>query len=373
MAFEDKRTWAEIDLARLDENYQEIRRELPEGCRFAGLCKANSYGHGAVQIARRLESLGAEYIAVSCYEEAADLRAAGVGADILILAPSPAFLAPDIAALGCTQAIGDAEAAMGMSERLRGTGRALRCHLKLETGMGRTGFNVSSEAGMREALAALELPGLDWTGVFTHFAVSDEPESGFTLTQFGRFCAAVDALEELSGRSLGIRHCANSGAVVNFRQTCLDMVRPGLLLYGLYPGSERGGLRLKPVMSVKTRVAEITRHRAGDTISYGRTFTCDRDMTLAVIPIGYADGLHRSLSGRFSVSINGRRARQVGTICMDMCMVDVSGMPDVRIGDVVTVFGDDPTADELARLAGTISYELLCAVSPRVPRVYLNE
>ena len=222
-------------------------------------------------------------------------------------------------------------------------------------------------------LEAIRLPGLDWTGVFTHFAVSDEPDSDFTQLQFERFVSAVRELEELSQRPLGIKHCANSGAVVNFRQTCLDMVRPGLLLYGLYPGAERGGLNLKPVMSVKTRVAEITHHRARDTISYGRTFTCPRDMTIAVIPIGYADGLPRRLSGQFSVSVNGRRAPQVGTICMDMCMLDVSDMPSVRVGDIVTVFGDEPLAGELAEKAGTISYELLCAVSPRVPRVYLNE
>ena len=373
MANEDKRTWAEIDLARLDENYREIRRVLPDGCRFTGLCKANSYGHGAVTIARRLEALGAEYLAVSCYSEALELRSAGIKANILILAPSPASLAESIADLGCEQAVGDFETAVALNERLRGSGKHLRCHLKLETGMGRTGFDVTNPAEMRNAATAIGLPGLEWTGVFTHFAVSDEPESDFTLRQFDRFKAALDELEANTGRKPGIRHCANSGAVVNFRQTCMDMVRPGLLLYGLHPGAERGGLELKPVMSIKTRVAEITHHHAGDTISYGRNFTCERDMRLAVIPIGYADGLFRSLSGKLSVSINGRRAQQVGTICMDMCMVDVTEFPDVQIGDIVTVFGDDPTADELGKLAGTISYELLCAVSPRVPRVYMNE
>jgi alanine racemase len=372
MRNEDKRTWAEIDLHRLEHNYREIRRALPEGCRFAGLCKANAYGHGAVTIARRLEELGADYIAVSCYEEAAELRAAGLEMPILILAPSPAFLAPDIARLGAEQAIGDIDCARGMSRALAGTGLTLRCHIKLETGMGRTGFSVSSERELDGVRELLRLPGLESAGVFTHFAVSDEPEESFTLEQFGRFTAAVDALENETGRSLGIRHCANSGAVVNFRQTCLDMVRPGLLLYGLYPGAERGGLDLKPVMRLLTRVAEVTEHRAGDTISYGRIYTCERDMRLAVIPVGYADGLHRSLSGKFDVVINGRRARQVGRICMDMCMVDVTDMPEVRAGDIVTVFGDEPDAGELADIAGTISYELLCAISPRVPRVYIG-
>lgn len=373
MSYEDLRTWAEIDLARLDENYREIRRVLPEGCRFAGLCKANAYGHGIEAVGRRLEALGAEYIAVSCYSEALELRSAGIRSNILILAPSPAVLAPAIAELGCTQSMGDDAAAAAASEMMKGARRSLECHLKLETGMGRTGFDVMDGAELNAAAKALSLPGLEFTGVFTHFAVSDEPESDFTLRQFGRFNGALEQLEHITGKKPGIRHCANSGAVVNFRQTAMDMVRPGLLLYGLYPGAERGGMDLKPVMSVKTRVAELTQHRAGDTISYGRIYTCERDMRLAVIPIGYADGLHRSLSGRFSVSINGRRARQVGRICMDMCMIDVTELPDVRVGDVVTVFGDSPTADELGGRAGTIAYELLCAVSPRVARIYLNE
>ena len=348
MANEDKRTWAEIDLGRLYHNYREVRRVLPEGCRFAGLCKANAYGHGAVTIAKRLEEIGADYIAVSCYEEAAELRSAGLKMPILLLAPSPAFLAPDIARLDVQQAIGDIDCARGMS------------------------FAVESEREMAGVRELLTLPGLEPTGVFTHFAVSDEPEESFTLEQFARFTKAVDELENETGRSLGIRHCANSGAVVNFRETCLDMVRPGLLLYGLYPGAERGGLDLKPVMRLLTRVAEITEHHAGDTISYGRIFTCERDMRLAVIPVGYADGLHRSLSGKFDVLINGKRAHQVGRICMDMCMVDVTDMPEVKTGDIVTVFGDEPEATELADIAGTISYELLCAISPRVPRVYIG-
>ena len=372
MRNEDKRTWAEINLANLDHNYREIRRALPEGTRFMGLCKANAYGHGAVPIARRLEELGADYLAVSCYEEASELRSAGISTPILILAPSPSFLALDIARLGSEQAIGDIGCAREMSRRLQGSGFRLKCHVKLETGMGRTGFNVSSEREMAEAASLASLPGLEISGVFTHFAAADEPGQGaFTRRQFAQFNEAVGRLEKETGVSWGIRHCANSGGVVNYREMSLGMVRPGLLLYGLYPGAERGGLDLKPVMTVLTRVSEITEHRAGDTISYGRTFTCPGDMRLAVIPVGYADGLHRRLSGAMDVLINGRRAHQVGAICMDMCMVDITGMDDVRVGDVVTVFGQGLGADEQAAKAGTISYELLCAVSPRVPRVYI--
>ena len=373
MAYLDMRTWAEIDLARLERNYKSIRAALPPGCRFAGLCKANAYGHGLTRIAHALEGFGAEYLAVSCYSEALELRRAGVRARILILAPSPAELAPSIAELDCEQAVGSLDAAREMSARLAGTGRTLRCHLKLETGMGRTGFDARTPAGNFEALEALKLPRLEWPGVFTHFAASDEPEEAdFTRAQFSQFLLAAGFLESAAGLEFGIRHCSNSGAVINFRNMALEMVRPGLLLYGIFPGAEHGGIALEPVMSVKTRIAEISEHRAGDTISYGRTFACERDMRLAVIPIGYADGLHRAHAGKFSVLVNGCEARQVGRICMDMCMIDVTDIP-AAVGDVVTVFGDSPGADALASSAGTIAYELLCAVSPRVPRIYLPE
>ncbi|NCB51835.1 MAG: alanine racemase [Clostridia bacterium] len=367
----DKRTWAEISLDNLEHNYREIRKKLPEGCRFAGLCKANAYGHGAVRTARRLEEIGAEYLAVSCYEEAAQLREGGIELPILMLAPSPAFLASEIARIGAEQALGDIDCARAMNAELSGTGHTLRAHLKLETGMGRTGFAVDAPETASELAELLSMPNIEVIGVFTHFAVSDEMGDPFTETQFKKFTEAVDKLENDTGKSLGIRHCANSGAVVNYPWMALDMVRPGLLLYGLYPAAEKGGLDLRPVMELKTRVCEVTRHKKGDTVSYGRIFTCDRDMTIAVVPIGYADGLHRVLSGKMEVLLNGRRTKQVGRICMDMCMLDVTEMPGVRVGDVATVFGAGISADEQAAKAGTISYELLCAVSPRVPRVYI--
>lgn len=367
----DKRTWAEVSLGNLEHNYHEIRSKLPAGCRFAGLCKANAYGHGLIPIARRLEQIGTEYLAVSCYEEAVELRTGGIEQTILLLAPSPYFLASNLARLDVAQTLGDIQCARAMSAQLAGTGLTLRAHVKLETGMGRTGFAVDVPETYAEIKELLSLPNIAVEGVFTHFAVSDEAGDPFTQAQFARFVTAVDRLEAETGKCLGIRHCANSGAVVNYPWMALGMVRPGLLLYGLYPAAERGGLDLRPVMQVKTRICEITRHRKGDTISYGRIFTCDRDMSLAVIPIGYADGLFRTLSGKIEVLLNGRRVRQVGRICMDMCMIDVTDMPEARVGDVATVFGEGISVDEQAGKAGTISYELLCAVSPRVPRIYI--
>ena len=363
------RTWAEISLSNLEHNVNQMRRQLPEGCSYLGVVKANAYGHGAVPVARKLQDIGVEYLAVASFDEAAELREAGITAQIIILGPSPAWLAKEIAALGnVVQAVGSLYLANALSEEI-GDG-TLPVHLKLDTGMSRTGFSVHMPQGMKDAEAAMQLKGLDVQGVFTHFAVSDEPESSFTHQQFERFMAAVEHLEALRGARFPIRHCTNSGAMVNFPEMYLDMVRPGLAQYGLYPAGEHGALELKPVMKLMTRVASITDHVEGDTVSYGRTYTCDAPHRFAVLPIGYADGLRRSLSGQLEVLIHGEKAPQRGRICMDMCMVDITHLPHVKVGDKVEIFGDLQSVEDLAAMAGTIPYELLCAVSPRVPRVY---
>ena len=370
------RTWAEISLENLAHNYRTIRQALPPECRFLALMKADAYGHGAVPAAFRMAEAGADYMGVACFDEAAELRQAGIRTPILILGPSPVCYALPLAEMDVTQAVASLEAAEALSEALRGTGRRLRVHIKLDTGMGRTGFRAADPADLGRAARAMRLPGLEVEGIFTHFAVSDEPEGEtYTRTQFARFQAAVRALEAQAGRPFAIRHCANAGAVVRYRdEMCLDMVRPGLLLYGLYPGSDTGGLDLRPVMQLKTRVATITEHEIGDSISYGRTFVCHRPTRLAVLPVGYADGLHRVLSNQMQVLVRGQRAPQVGRICMDLCMVDITDIPDCSVGDVVTIFGQDADAflpvEEQAKKAGTISYEMVCAVSRRVPRVY---
>lgn len=371
-----KRTWAEISLENIKHNFLEMRSKLPEGCRFLGVVKANSYGHGAVKVAKMLEAEGCDYLAVACLDEARQLRDAGVTLPILILGPSPADCAAELAELNITQAVGDFETAVEMSRLLKNAGKTLKVHIKLETGMGRTGFDVQSEAEMEKLCKVLKLPGLDAEGVFTHFAVSDEFGDSFTDDQLGRFLNAIEYVEEHSGWKFNIHHCTNSGAMINYKKTYMDMVRPGIALYGCYPAAERGEIELRPAMELKSRVAAITSHKAGDTVSYGRTFTAEQDMKIAVLPIGYADGLHRVLSGKIEVLINGKRAKQIGRICMDMCMVDVTDIPGVRVGDVATIFGHDGDdfipVEDLAEKAGTISYELLCAVSPRVPRIYID-
>ncbi len=368
------RTWAEVHLDNIAHNYHQLSAALPAGSTCLGVVKTNAYGHGALPTAKLLEALGCPYLAVACFDEAAALRRAGVAAPILILGRSVPELAGELAALSITQAVGDFETAAAMSARLAPAGARLKIHLKLETGMGRTGFHV----GDAEAFAALErvlsLPGLEAEGVFTHFAVSDDrEEDAYTREQFRRFTAAIARLEKDTGHHFSLRHCANSGAVINYKEMCLDMVRPGIALYGLYPGPDRGDIALRPAMELKSRIAAITHHLAGDSISYGRTYQTARPTRLAVLPIGYGDGLHRVLSNKLEVLIHGRRAAQVGRICMDMCMVDVTDIP-CQVGDVATLWGQSEGAflpvEEAAEKAGTISYELLCALSPRVPRIY---
>lgn len=366
-----KRTWAEIDLSAIEENVNAMRARLPQGCRYLGVIKANAYGHGAVPVAKRLEAMGVEYLAVACLDEVIELRDAGVQAPILILGVTPVEYARELAALNAAQAVGSYAYAEALDTALAGTGKRLRVHLKLETGMGRTGFRAFGDDRLADAVRAMDLEALEPEGVFTHFSVSDapQPEREFTHEQFARFLAAVERLEAESGRKFAIRHCANSGAMLSFPETHLDMVRPGVAMYGLYPGPDHGGVTLRPAMALYSRVYTVEDHFPGDTISYGRRFTVEKPMRVAVVPIGYADGLHRVLSGRIELYIAGQRCRQIGRICMDMCMVDVTGL-DVKPGDVAEIFGAHIPVSELAEKAGTIHYEICCALSPRVPRIY---
>ncbi|NMA38216.1 MAG: alanine racemase [Papillibacter sp.] len=366
-----KRTWAEISIKNIENNYRCLRSALPSGVGLMGVVKADSYGHGAVPVSLRLQELGCEYLAVTTIDEASELRENGITLPILILSPTPPECACELADLDLTQAVGDIAMARELSSRLNEASKKLKIHIKLETGMGRTGFTADDRSALDEVLELLNLPCLEAEGIFSHFAVSEIADDSFNEEQFSRFGAAVDFLRKESGHSFKYKHCSNSGAVINFKKYSLNMVRPGLALYGMYPGSNMEDIGLLPAMELKTRVAAITKHKKGDTISYGRTYTVPHDMKFAVLPIGYADGLHRILSNNMSVLINGKRAPQIGRICMDMCMADVSGIPDCKVGDVATVFGIDPSADELAEKAGTINYEIVCSVSKRVPRVYV--
>ena len=377
-----KRTWAEVSLDNLEHNYRAIKNHIPEGCRFLGVMKADAYGHGAVPLSHALCELGAEYLAVSNLEEAIQLRRGGVRAPMLILGYTPASFADTMVFMDITQEVHSLEYAKELDTALAGTNYILNVHLKLDTGMTRIGFFAyDHERTLPELLEVCGLPHLHVEGVFTHFCVADSkaPEDeAFTRTQYARFTAMLDALAAHSIRP-ELRHCASSGATILYPELALDMVRPGIATYGHAPSEDAEGiLDLRPLMTVRTTVAQLREIPAGTSISYGRTYTAERDMRVAVLPIGYADGLLRGLSGKVSFRIRGRMARSVGRICMDMCMVDVSEIPEIRVGDEAALFGYDTDGtllpcERIAQQAGTISYEILCGISKRIPRIYMQD
>ena len=370
-----RRTWAEIDLDALAHNYRQAREKTGPNVKYLGVVKADAYGHGAIQISRKLEELGADYLAVSSLDEARELRQGGIWAPILILGHTPPAMVPQLIAYRITQAVSALAKAEEYSAAAVACGGTLKVHIKVDTGMSRLGFLVRDghfAAGVDSIASACALPGLEAEGIFTHFAVSDEDDAdseAYTREQFAVFTRVLDALAD-KGRTFAIRHCANSGALARYPEMYLDMVRPGIALYGVGADAER--LDLQPVMSLKSSISTIKIFDPDTDISYGRTFHTRERTRIGVLPIGYADGFFRGLSNRMSVMTAQGPAPQRGRICMDMSMVDLTGLPEVKVGDEVEIFGRRQKVDDLAAVLGTIPYELTCAVSRRVPRLYLE-
>ena len=371
-----RRTWAEIDLDALAHNYRRARELTGSGVRYLGVVKADAYGHGAGLLAEHLEELGADYLAVSSLDEARELRHGGISAPILILGHTPPEMVPELIRYHITQAVSAQAKAEEYSAAAAACGGTLKVHIKVDTGMSRLGFLVRGdhfEGGVAAIAASCALPGLEAEGIFTHFAVSDEDDAdceAYTRDQFALFTRVLDALAE-RGRTFAIRHCANSGALARYPEMYLDMVRPGIALYGV--GADAQRLGLLPVMTLKSSVSTIKIFDPDTDISYGRTYRTEGKARVGVLPIGYADGLFRGLSNRLSVVTEQGMAPIRGRICMDMTMVDLTGLPEVKVGSEVEIFGRRQSVDHLAQILDTIPYELLCAVSKRVPRVYLRD
>jgi alanine racemase len=372
-----RRTWAEINLDHLAYNYHRLREQMGPVAKYLGVVKADAYGHGAVRVARKLEQLGADYLAISNVEEAQELRRHGITLPILMLGYTPADMTSVLIENHVTQDVPSLEMAKAYSKEAAAAGGTLKVHLKLDTGMGRLGFQCDEahfDRSLEEILEAIRLPGLDWEGVFMHFCVSDEPDSikcrAFTELQHERFVHMIGEVEQRAGMKFRIHHCDNSGGVLFHPDYAWDMCRPGVVLFGTEPMSAEFGLR--PVMTLKTTVGPIKEYAPDTSVSYGRTYYTDGTRRIGVLPIGYADGLFRCLSNRWDMMTKDGPARICGRICMDMCMVDLTGLPNVKTGDEVVVFGEGNPIEKMAQEAGTITYELLCAVSKRVPRVYLE-
>lgn len=375
-----KRTWAEVDFDKLAHNYHALRGLAPAGTKYLGLVKADAYGHGAVPVAKKLEELGADYLGVACLDEAIEIREAGVKTPILILGCTSSIYAAELVKYNITQACYDLEYAKELSAGAQKAGGTITVHIQCDTGMTRLGFMChedTMEKSASEIIEAVKLPGLKAEGIFTHFSDSDGSEE-YTMLQFGRFQDIIQRVRDL-GYEFEIRHCANSAATLLYPATYLDMIRPGIVQFGHFPDAkmDHALCDLVPVLELKSRVATVRDVPANTPVSYGRTNTLTRPSRLAVIPVGYGDGFCRGFSNKLTVLINGKKLPIVGRICMDMCMVDVTDAPDVKEGDVAILYGSDGTNDQPveagAEIMNTISYELLCVLTKRIPRIYLNK
>lgn len=369
-----KRTWAEIDLDALEHNYHTLRNIVGPTTKFLGVVKADAYGHGSVQVSRLLQESGADYLAVSSIDEAIELRHHEITMPILILGHTPREQVGQLIKYNITQAVTCKAKAIEYSEEAAKLNGTLKIHIKVDTGMSRLGFLCDGtylDNGIQGICESCSLPGLEAEGIFTHFAVSDEPGEecrAYTEHQFSLFTHVIEEVEKSLNRPFKLRHCANTGAVACYPETYLDMVRPGLLLYGY--GEFAGQLGLMPVMSLKATVSTIKTYPAGTAVSYGGIYITPAKTRMGVIPYGYADGFFRCLSNKCSLMTAEGPAPQRGKICMDMCMIDLTDKMSVDVGSEVEIFGKCNSINDMATLAGTIPYELTCAVSKRVPRYY---
>ena len=381
-----RRLWAEINMNAVRANYEAIRLAIGESVKLCCVVKADGYGHGAVEICRLYHELGVDFLAVSNLDEALELRRADITEPILILGYTPPNRCGDLDRFHISQAVYSLDYAAALSAECEKQHAAVKVHIKVDTGMSRIGFLCQAfprdNDSIKEIKEACELPHIIPEGVFTHFAVADEGEDGerYTRQQYESFLHTVDELAN-AGVHFAIRHCSNSGAIMDYPAMRLDMVRAGIILYGYAPSDRlRYQLDLQPAMRLKTLISHVKTIQAGTTVSYGRTFTAERDMRVATVPVGYADGYIRAYARDGYMFVwdktkkHGKNCKIIGRICMDQTMLDVTDFPEAEVGNVVVVFGNgkdgEPTAEDVARWGDTISYEVLCAVSKRVPRLY---
>lgn len=374
----ERRCWAEIDLDNLRHNYKLIEAAAG-GAGVLAVVKANAYGHGDLVAARALAEAGARRFAVSGLSEAVRLRRSGLRRPILVLGYTTPEHVARLRVHKLSQCVFSLDYARRLSEAAVAAGVRVRVHLKVDTGMGRLGFNAKDdfEGALAELREACALPGLRPIGLFTHFSVADsksEADVAYTQDQFALFLRVRETLAA-GGCTFRYTHCCNSAGLIAYPEMHLDLVRPGIALFGCDPSSEVGLPGLRPAFRLKTAVTMVKDLKAGDSVSYGREFTAPRDMRVATLAVGYADGYPRLLSGAGVVGIGGRPAPILGRVCMDQLVVDVSGIEGVALGSIATVFGGDgaDSIDEVAAKCGTINYEILCNIGRRVQRVYVED
>ena len=368
------RAWAQIDLAAMTHNFNIAKST---GKKVMCVIKANAYGHGAVPCGLHLQQLGADFFAVACLAEAIELRRGGISKPILILGYTPAEYAAELAQYNITQTVYDMDSAKALSTEAAKAGVTIDAHVKVDTGMSRIGIYAQNKEAASAAAEEIEriysLPNLVVKGVYTHFSVADDmDQTDYTNWQLGNYRAVLDALSA-KGIHPELRHAGNTAAIMNHPDSHFDMIRAGIMLYGMYPdGVHRNG-PLRPVMTLKSRVAQIRELPAGASVSYGRTYETKKPTRMAVITAGYADGHPRRISDDSYDIISGRSFPQIGRICMDMHMLDITGDDTVKVGDEVSLWGGEGmTAEQVAERVGTLNYELTCLITPRIARVYID-
>ena len=376
------RVWAEINLDAIYNNIRSIREYVSPSAKILGVVKADAYGHGFLHVANMLLQGGADMLAVACLDEAIQLKKSNFDCPILILGNSYIKEAEKIVTYDVMAACFEYDLAKAISDMAVKLNKTANIHIKIDTGMGRVGYRYTDdvdecEKSIAEIIKIAALPNLKINGIFTHFAVADENDDEYTYLQFKRFCDICDKLKE-NGIEIPIRHCANSAALIRFPEMHMDMVRPGIILYGIRPSDfvDCSKLGLKPAMTLKAHITNVKKIEKGSSISYGRRFKATETRKIATVPIGYADGYSRLLSNKAQVLVGGILCNVVGNICMDQCMIDVTNVNNIAIGDEVILFGTGDSAElpveSLADKMGTISYEILCMISKRVPRIYIR-
>lgn len=366
--------WAEVDLDAIAQNILTVKKWIGKDTNIMAVVKANAYGHGAIPVAATCLAHGVDSFAVSILAEGLELRQSGFQQPILIMGYTPPEGNQLLIENQLSQSIFSLEQAIALSQKAEQLGVKVAVHLKIDTGMGRVGFFAHQ---FTEILAVCQLPGLIVEGIFTHFAAADTTDSTYTKKQLSIFNQLINQLasEGIKPRHI---HAANSAGIIQYPETHFNLVRAGLMLYGMYPSAEVKNqqlLQLKPAMTFKAKIAFIKNVKKGTSIGYGCTFTTERDGVIATLPLGYADGYSRHLSNCGKVLVNGKIAPVVGRVCMDQIMIDVTHLPEVKVGDEVILFGHDSKGtalpvEKIAQLAQTINYEIVCQVSYRVPRRY---
>lgn len=367
-------TWAEIDLDALTNNYEEIRRIVGPNVKILGVVKADAYGHGSLECARTLCRAGADMLAVAFIDEAIALRQGGITEQILLLGYTAKEHIPDLIRWDVIPGVYQIDFAIALSDYCQETGTHHPIHVKLDTGMGRIG--IDWEHASEDIRAMNELSGIELQGLYSHFSTADATDKTYTKKQLWRFKQVISELRAMN-IDIPIKHIANSAAIfdVDVEGIHFDMVRPGIILYGLYPSAEvdRAKIDLKPVMTLKSTIVHLKTIHPGDSVSYGNRFIAKDDRLIGTLPIGYADGFTRMLNGKANIWHDGQLAPIVGSICMDQCMTDLTDLKEVSLYDEVEIFGNNISADVLADSLGTINYEITCMVNKRVPRVYLKD